>query len=397
MTLALEGTRILDLTWQGPGPYCTMLLGDLGADVVRIQEPLVSGGSSRRVGEKPTARPTDERGLAYDAHGRNKRSITLNLKNEAARKIFYDLVKTADVVLDGFRPGVSIRLGVDYATLKEINPAIICCSISGFGQTGPYNKLAGHDINYLSIAGALSMIGRKGGPPAIPQNYLADFGGGAMHAVMGILAALLARQRTGVGQYVDVSLTDCVMSLMTWDFARYLMSGETPTRGETTLSGGAPYYDVYETKDGKYISIGSIEPWLFSELCKALGREDLVQVQANPEKQEEIFAFFRETFKTRTRDDWFAYLRQFDNCIAPVLAIDEVVQDPQVQARQMITEIDHPTLGKVKQVGISIKMSDTPGSIRCFTPARGEHTDAILSNLGYAAGDIQALREQGAI
>lgn len=394
MTLALEGIRVLDLSWQGPGPYCTMLLGDLGADVIRVQEPAASG---RRVGQKPTARPTDERGLAYDAHGRNKRSITLNLKNEAARRIFYELVKTADVVVDGFRPGVSVRLGVDYATLKDVNPRIICCSISGFGQTGPYNRLAGHDLNYLSIAGALSMIGRKGGAPAIPQNYVADFGGGGMHAVMGILAALLARGRTGVGQYVDVSLSDCVMSLMASEFSAYLRSGVVPTRGETLLSGAAPYYEVYETKDGKYLSIGSIEPWLFAELCKALGREDLVEHQADPGKREEVFAFFRETFKTRTRDDWFAYLRQFDNCVAPVLAIDEVVQDPQVQAREMIAELDHPTLGKVKQVGVSVKLSDTPGSIRGFAPALGQHTDSILGSVGCAPSDIQKLREQGAI
>ncbi|MBI2864007.1 MAG: CoA transferase [Chloroflexi bacterium] len=394
MTLALEGIRVLDLSWQGPGPYCTMLLGDLGADVIRIQEPAASG---RRAAKKPTGKPADERGRAFDPHGRNKRSITLNLKNDAARMIFYELVKTADVVVDGFRPGVSARLAVDYARLKDINPKIVCCSISGFGQTGPYDRLAGHDLNYLSVAGALSMVGRKGGPPVVPQNYVADFGGGGMHAVMGILAALLARQQTGAGQHIDVSLTDCVMSLMSRDFGSYLLTGKVPTRGETSLSGALACYDVYETKDGKYLSIGSLEPWLFAELCKALGREDFVPVQGKPEKQDEMRTFFRETFKTRTRDDWFAHLRQFDNCVAPVLAIDEVVQNPHVQARGMIAELDHPTLGKVKQVGVSIKMSDTPGAIRSFAPAQGEHTNAILAGLGYGAGDIQALREQGAI
>ncbi|MDO8672155.1 MAG: CoA transferase, partial [Dehalococcoidia bacterium] len=368
MTTALEGLRILDLSWQGPGPYCTMLLGDLGADVIMVQEPAASG---RRVGDKPSASPTDERRLAFNPLNRNKRSITLNFKNESARKIFCELVKTADVVVEGFRPGVSVRLGVDYATLKEVNPRIVYCSISGFGQTGPYKLLAGHDINYLGVAGALSMIGTKGGPPAIPQNYVGDMGGGGMHAVMGILSALLARQRTGLGQYIDVSLTDSVMSLMAWDFASYLMSGKVHTRGETFISGAAPYYEVFETKDGKYLSIGSIEPWLFAELCKALGREDLIEHQANREKREEIFAFFRETFKTRSRDEWFAYLRQFDNCVAPVLAIDEVTEDPQVQARGMIAELNHPTLGKVRQVGVSIKLSDTPGSIRSFAPSRG--------------------------
>jgi len=394
MTLALEGIRILDLSWQAPGPYCTMLLGDLGADVIRVQEPAASG---RWAGGMPGWRRAEDRYLAYDAHGRNKRSITLNLKNEAARRIFYDLVKTSDVVVDGFRPGVSARLGVDYATLKEINPRIICCSISGFGQTGPYNRLAGHDINCISVAGALGMIGRKGGPPAIPQNYVADFGGGGMHAVMGILAALFARERAGVGQYVDVSLTDAVISLMALEFSLYLASGALPRRGETILSGGVPHYNVYETKDGKYLSIGSLEPWLYAELCKALGREDLIADQNNPAKHEELFAFFRETFKTKTRDEWFAYLRQFDNCVAPVYDLDKVLKDPQVQAREMIVELTHPTIGKVKQVGVSIKLSDTPGSIRSFSPPPGQDTNAILSSLGLTEHEIQALQEQGAV
>jgi crotonobetainyl-CoA:carnitine CoA-transferase CaiB-like acyl-CoA transferase len=296
------------------------------------------------------------------------------------------------------RPGVSKRLGIDYDTLKEINPRIIYCSITGYGQNGPYRNMVGHDINYISLAGALGAIGSKEGPPVIPLNILGDFAGGGMHATIGILAGLLAREKTGKGQYVDIAMTDGVVSLFARIYSDYFGRGDIPLRGAHLVSGGVPYYGVYETKDGKYISIGSVEPWFYANLCRALGREDLIPHQAAPnQKQEEIRKEFREIFLSKTREDWFDLLSKTDICVGKVYTLDEAEKDPQLQARQMFVELDHPQEGKVKQVGISLKLSETPGSIRKFSPRRGEHTDEVLKELGYVQKEISVLHQKGCV
>lgn len=398
MTTALEDIRLLDLSWQGPGPYCTMMLADLGADVIRVQEPELSGRRASSAVAAPAATPwIDPRRLAYSAHGRNKRSITLNLKHDGAREAFYKLVKISDVVVEGYRPGVTQRLQIDYETLKKINPRLVYCSISGYGQDGPYAKLVGHDINYISIAGALGLIGESGGAPAIPLNLVADYGAGGMQAAFGTLAALHARERTGRGQHVDISLTDGVFSLLAQVASGYFQSGIPPRRGEMTLNGGVvPHYDTYQTKDGKYLSIGCMEPWFYENLCRALGREDFIPHQnTDGEKRQEIFRVFREIFKTRTRDEWFDFLKDKEICVAKVYDFEEVLDDPQLQYREMIVEVEYPEGGKIKQAGIPVKLSETPGRIRRLAALRGEHTTAVLEELGYSAQAIEELKASG--
>ena len=386
MTAALEGMRILDMAWLGPGPFCSTILGDLGAEVIKIYE-----ARPERRGGPVTLIFSD---LPDFPGWRNCKTMGLDLKAEEGRGIFYDLARTADVVVEGFRPGVMKRLGLDYDTIKEINPRIVYASLTGYWQDGPYRDVVGHDINYLSIGGLLGMTGLPGGPPVIPGTVLADFAAGGMSAAVGILAALTARGRTGKGQYVDVSLTDAVVELTSLQIIPYIILGIVPKRGETMLTGEWPWYNVYETKDGKYISIAALEPWFYANLCQLIGREDFLEHQyATGEKREEIFRSFRETFLTKDRDEWVEILRRKDTCVAPVYSIDEVVTDPQLIARGMITEVDHPTLGRIKQVGSMLKLSESPFQVRNWSQRFGQHTEEILTGLGYSKEDIDRLRE----
>ncbi len=387
MTMPLEGIRILDLTRQAPGPYCTMLLGDLGADVIVVEEP---PGAGRRM-----EMGMSERTQAFWALSRNKRSVALNLKEPRAQEAFLRLAEKADVVLEGFRPGVVKRLGVDYDVVKARNDRVIYCSLSGYGQTGPYAGLVGHDINYISIGGALGLIGTAGSPPAIPMNIIADFAGGGLYAAFSILAAVIARGQTGRGQYVDIAMSDGVTSLLAFPASQYFAAGMVPKPGVEMLNGGYPAYSVYETSDGKWISIGCIEPWFWSELCQALSCEEYIPHQNNREKYPEMFEALRTKFKEKTRDEWFEELRQRDICVGPVYSLDEVFEDPHVQARGMVTEVQHPEFGAVKQVGVGPKFSDTPGAVRTTSPKRGEHTVDLLREAGYADGDIEELRAAG--
>jgi len=388
--MALDDIRVLDLSRLAPGPFCTMLLGDLGADVLLIEPPPDS-----RAGQAPG---NGQSSNAYNALGRNKRSIILNLRDESARGIFYKLVETADVVLEGFRPGVVQRLGVDYETLREKNPRIVYCSLSGYGQTGPYSKLVGHDINYISVGGALGMIGWPGQPPAIPMNIIADFAGGGLHAAYAILAALHARDRLGHGQFVDIAMSDGVLYLLAMAVSGYYASGgRVPEAGATMLNGSLPSYNVYECSDGGWISIGSLEQHFWANLCRVMGREDFIPHQFDAEKREEIAAHFREQFKSKKRDEWFTVLQETDICAAPIYGLGEALEDPHNLARGMVIDVDHPDAGRVKQVGIGTKLSDTPGSVRVLAPAPGQHTDDVLSTLGYPADEIASLREAGTV
>ncbi|KPK21644.1 MAG: hypothetical protein AMJ76_02115 [Dehalococcoidia bacterium SM23_28_1] len=395
--LALEGIRVLDLSRLAPGPYCSMLLADLGADVLLVEEPAGTGGLAGRAGRRLLERDVSERAMAFNALSRNKRSIALNLKNEAARQVFYRLTERADAVLEGFRPGVVKRLGVDYETLGRINPRIVYCSLSGYGQSGPYADLVGHDINYISIGGALGMIGWPDTPPAIPMNIIADFAGGGLYAAFAILAAIIARERTGAGQYIDMAMTDGVLSLLALVASQYFGSGVAPRPGQSFLNGGVPFYCVYETRDGRWLSIGCLEPAFWEALCRAVGREDFIPYQMNADKYPEMFDYFRQEFKTRTRDEWFEYLRQFDICVGPVYSLEEVFNDPQVRAREMVVELEHPAVGKVQQVGVGAKLSQTPGSVRSLAPSRGQHTEELLLELGYSQQQIEELRAEGAV
>ena len=380
--LALDDVRILDLSRLAPGPFCSMLLGDLGADVLLIEPPPDSRAGQ---GGAPAGDP-------HDALRRNKRSIVLNLRDGEARDIFYRLSASADFVLEGFRPGVVKRLAVDYGTLREKNPRLIYCSLSGYGQTGPYSNLVGHDINYISVGGALGMIGWPGEPPAIPMNVIADFAAGGLHAAYGILAALHARDRTGRGQYVDIAMSDGVMYLLSMIVSGYFTNGRVPERGATVLNGSVPHYNVYQCADGGWISLGSLEPHFWVNLCTAMGREDFVPHQYDAAKRDEIFAHFRQQFASKTRDEWFETLKQTDICVAPVLGLDEALANEHNVAREMVIEVEG-----VKQVGIATKLSETPGAVRSTSPAPGQHTDDVLASLGYDAAAITALRARGAV
>jgi crotonobetainyl-CoA:carnitine CoA-transferase CaiB-like acyl-CoA transferase len=398
--LALEGLQILDITWQGPGPFCTMILGDLGAEIIKIGPPPTAGA-------RQATREAGKREVAYQATNRNKKSILLNLKSEEGRNIFYKLAKKADVIVEGFRPGVTKRLGIDYQTVSKINPKIVYCSITGYGQDGPYRDLPGHDINYISIAGALNLIGEADRQPVIPLNVIADYGAGGMSAVVGILSALMARGKTGKGQYIDISLTDSVILLLTRVVLdHYFQSGVIPKRGEHYLGGAYPHYNVYEAKDGKFITIACLEPWLWENLCREIGREEFIPFSLTPghlpgptedEKREEISSYLKQLFLTKTRDEWFELLSQKDVPIGKVYSLDEVFADPQVLHRKMVIEVEHPTEGKVKQVGIAIKLSDTPGKVRSLPSLAGEHTNEILVSLGYSEQRISKLRQKGVI
>ncbi|MCX6009403.1 MAG: CaiB/BaiF CoA-transferase family protein [Chloroflexi bacterium] len=399
--LALEGIKVLDLTHLAPGALCTMFLGDLGADVIKIEAPPGVGGRGAGIGLSPMGEE-GRREAAFDALNRNKRSIGLNLRADKGREIFCRLAQTADVIVEGFRPGVVKRLGVDYETIRAINSRLIYCSLSGYGQDGPYSNRPGHDVNYISIAGALNLIGTPDRPPVIPLNLLADFAGASLHGVIGILAALVARSKTGTGQYVDISYTDGAMSVLTWFISNYFSSGIPLKRGETWLHGAYPYYGVYEAKDGKYVSIGCVEPWFWENLCRALGKEEYISYCISPEhflhkpegeKWEEISSYLKQVFLTRTRDEWFDFFADKDVPVGKVYTFDEVFNDPQVLHRQMVLEIDHPTLGKVKHPGIAIKLSETPGKVRSLAPIFGEHTEEILRELGYNKSRVDELRQ----
>jgi crotonobetainyl-CoA:carnitine CoA-transferase CaiB-like acyl-CoA transferase len=394
---ALEGITILDLSGGYPPSFATGMLGDMGADVINIE--------GRMTREKPS-KEEEILNAAYQANNRNKKSIILNLKTKEAQKIFYKLAENADVIVDPFRPGVTKRLGVDYDTIKKINPRIIYCALSGYGQDGPYRDIPGHDLNYISVAGILDMIGEPDKKPAIPLNMIADFGGAVMHGTIGILIALIARYKTGKGQFVDISYTDTSLPLLDSILPLYFRMKTAPKRGTIVPGGGYPFCSVYKAKDGRYVTISLTEPWMWERFCRELGREDFIPYHNKPEywiyppqgeKWEEIRSSVEEFFMTKTSDEWFEYLSKKDICVAKVKTIDEAFNDPQLKHRQMLLELDHPTLGKVKQLGIAIKLSDTPGKVRSLAPLPGENTEEILLKLGYSKEKIAELRHGGAI
>lgn len=403
--LALESIKVLDLAPLPPGALCTMILGDLGAEVLKIEAPPGARSRDTKLGILPQ-NEQERREAAYNPLNRNKNSLGLNLRSETGRQIFYKLAEKADVIVEGFRPGVVKRLEIDYDTIRKLNPKIIYCSLSGYGQNGSYSNLPGHDINYISFGGALALIGNRDGPPVIPLNLIADFGGASLHGAIGILTALLARQKTGCGQYVDIAYLDGVISLLTFFTTDYFLKGIVPKRGETFLHGAYPYYTVYETKDSKYISLGCLEPWFWENLCRALEKEEFISYhfqldhfwkKPDNEEWEKITSSLKQIFLSKTRDEWFDFLSKQDIPVAKVYTLDEVFSDPQVKQREMVIEVDHPTVGKVRQVGIAIKMSETPGKIRSLSPILGEHTAEVLLDLGYTKQEIEHLRQIGVI
>jgi crotonobetainyl-CoA:carnitine CoA-transferase CaiB-like acyl-CoA transferase len=361
---------MLDLSRQLPGPFCSMMLADLGVDVLVV------------------AAPNDAMGIGIPLIQRNKRSMTLNLKDPKGKEIFHRLARDADILLEGFRPGVTDRLGIDYASLARLNPRVIYCSISGYGQDGPYRDKVGHDINYLGYAGVLGMSGMAGNPPTIMPVQVADIGGGALMALAGILAALLAREHSGRGQFVDISMMDGSVAWNVFHVLLQLAMGTQPERGRTQLTGHYPCYAVYETKDGKYVTVGALEPHFWRNLCQQLGVEEFIADQfADGARREEMFRVVREKFTQKTQAEWLAQLGPVDICFGPVNSIIEAFADPQVQARRMIVEKS----GR-KLIASPLKFSDTPTVEPTLPPEFGQHTDEVLRSLGYSNAAIADLR-----
>ncbi len=390
----LEGIQILDLTRLLPGPYGTMLLGDLGAEVIKIEEP-EQGDYARWY--PPHINRVGSRHLLLN---RSKKSITLNLKSQEGRSILLKMVeKGADVLIEQFRPGVMDRLGVGYKDLGKVNPRLIYCSLTGFGQDGPYRDLAGHDINYIGIGGILGLTGPKGGPPSIPGIQIADLVAGGLYSAIGILAALMARQKTGRGQFVDISMLDGVVSLIPDAAALFFAEGESPQMGERRLTGGLPQYQTYRTKDGKYLAVGALEDKFWANLSRALGKPAWAhQVPKEREpRTEEIKEEMTRIFLTKTREEWLSILMKEDTCVTAVHSLEETFSDAQVLHRNMLVEVQHPKAGRIKQIGVPIKFSETPGEARTPAPEIGEHTEEILGGLGYNKEGIERLRKEGVI
>lgn len=387
MATPLQGIRVLDLTRLLPGPYCSLMLADHGAEVIKVEQP---GQGDYIRWWPPMVNDTSGMFLVLN---RNKKSITLDLKTPEAKNIFYRLVKESDVLLEGFRPGVTGRLEIDYERLKKVNPRLVYCSISGYGQDGPYALKAGHDINYIGYAGILGLTGRAGEGPALPAVQIADLGGGALMAVAGILLALLARQHTGQGQLVDISMLDGVAAWLPILAGQFFAGGDVPERGLTMLGGRYACYNVYRAGDGKYIALGALEEWFWEKLCRHLGREDYIPLQFADQRQEEIIDFLNSTFSSKSRDQWVEELSKVDICCSPVYDFPEVFDDPQLKHRQMVLESEHPALGKVRQLGFPIKLSGTPAGLHRHAPALGEHTEEILSRLGYTAEEISRFKK----
>jgi crotonobetainyl-CoA:carnitine CoA-transferase CaiB-like acyl-CoA transferase len=377
--LPLQNLKVLDLSRQLPGPFCSMLLGDLGADVLMISNP------------------RDPLGIGIPFLARNKRSMTLNLKVPQGRDLFLDLAREVDVVLEGYRPGVPARLGIDYETLRERNPRLIYCAISGFGQDGPYRDRVGHDINYLAYAGVLNFVGAAGGPPVVPGVQIADIAGGALMAAVGILAAVIAREHGGGGQFIDIAMLDGSLACNAYHVLLYQLFGRLPQRGGEQLTGRYPCYAVYETRDGRHLTVGAYEPHFWATLCHHLGRADFIEAQWDEgERREAMFAFFRTAFREKTLAEWVSELAEKEICFAPVNTLEETFADPQLRHRGMLVEMDTPT-GRSVVIGTPLKLSETPASLRTPPPRFGEHTDDVLATLGVAPDRRVALREAGVV
>lgn len=385
---ALDGTRVLDLTRLLPGATCTMLLADLGADVLKIEQP---GAGDYNRAFTPIHKKESGSFLLLN---RNKRSMALNLKAEAGLKVFKELVARSDVVVEGFRPGVMDRLGLGYEALKALNSKIVVCSISGFGQTGPLREASGHDINYLALGGALQLFATPETGPLVPGLSIADIGGGSLMAVYGILAALMARHRTGEGQYVDVSMLDGLTTWLAYHAADYLFAGIEPKGGERPFIGSAPCYNVYRCSDGRHLSLGIIEAHFWLAFCKLIERPEWADQQwPVGEQAARQFETLSDLFAQAPMAQWAARLAAADMPAAPVNSMAEAFEHPQAKARDLLYHCEHPVEGRIPQLGFPVKFSATPATHRLPPPLLGQHSREVLGDLGYATAEIEALFE----
>ena len=392
----LNGMKILDFTALLPGPYATMCMADMGAEVLKIISP-----SRYEAGESMSPTIPDTNISASRAYlDRNKKYLTLNLKHPHAWEIIQKLITDGgfDIVIEQFRPGVMGRLKLDYESLRAVKPDIIYCSLSGYGQDGPMVSRAGHDINYIARSGIVSYSGRKGQCPSLTGMQIADLASGSYNSVIGILAAAISRKDSGKGQYIDVSMTDGMIAFNAFLGAGFLVNGKD-IEPEGTFTTGGGFYDFYETKEGKYISFGGLEPHFFANFCNTINRSDLIPGGVAPEniggKKEEV----RAIIKTKTRDEWIALFNETDACVEPVMTLTEVFhQDPLARMRNMVVEVPLPNGKTVTQIANPIKFSETKQIYRGVgnKPPAGEgHTKRVLQELGYSAKDIEMFESTG--
>lgn len=383
----LASLKILDFSTLLPGPFASLLLADMGAEVLRVESP-------SRMDLVRVLPPHDGGTSTSHAYlNRNKRSIALDLKRPEAVEVVRQLVAEYDIVLEQFRPGVMDKLGVGYEALKAINPRLIYVSITGYGQTGPYRDRAGHDINYLALAGIASYTGRQESGPLPLGVQLADIAGGSLHGVMGLLAAVIQRQATGEGQHVDVSMTDCAFSLHGMAGAGYLGAGVEPDMENQALNGGS-FYDYYRTRDGRWFSVGSLEPQFMQQFCAAIGRPELAArgLSPKPEDQRELKRAIEIEFEKRDFAQWRELFAALDACVEPMLPLSEAVRHPQIEARGLVTEVPREGLPAQRQIACPIKFSTGLPAPRHVGVAVGAHTAEVLAELGYTAEQIAALK-----
>jgi crotonobetainyl-CoA:carnitine CoA-transferase CaiB-like acyl-CoA transferase len=396
VSLPLESIKVLDLSRLLPGGFCSLLMADFGADVLKVEDT----GMGDYIRWSPPYYEGAEQGAnsaMFLSLNRGKRSIRVNLKTEEGRDVLLRLVRDADVLLESFRPGVLDRLGVGYERLREENPRLVYCAITGYGQDGPMRDRSGHDMNYLGLVGLLGLTGDRGGPPVQAAGQIADLGGGALMAAFGIMAALRERDRSGEGQFVDVSMADGSLSWLAMVAARYFCEDEAPERGDPELAGSLVCYRPYECADG-WVTLGALEPKFWQNWCRGVGREDLIAKQFE-RPGSEAHAQVQEVFRSRTRDEWEGFASEHDCCLEPVLGLDEALDSELVRARGMVAELDQPGARKpVRLLGVPVKLSRTPGDpARAPGPGLGEHTAEVLRDAGYDDDAIARLVEAGAV
>jgi len=391
--LPFQGIRILDLSRLLPGPLCSMLFADFGADVIKIEDP--KGGDYIRQWPPFVGKSSG----FHVVLNRNKRSLTLNLRDPRGREIFLKLVRSADVVLESFRPGVMEKLGIGYETLKSENPRLIYCSITGYGREGLRARRAGHDINYLAVSGVLSYSG-KNGEPVLPGVQIGDIGGGSLLAAFGITTALYRREKTGEGDFVDVSMTDGLLLFHALRWGKFLADGKVPKPGDDMLNHGLACYNVYPTRDGRYMSLGALEPQFWKAFCQAVGHPEWdtpAYFEPGPH-QKELMKAITDIFMERTQAEWIEFFSRVDCCCEPVRNLDEVINDEELVARGLVVNMIHEHYGAYRQLGSVLRCANARATIRSHAPELGEHTEEILmQELGMSGSEISSLKDQGVI
>lgn len=392
MSRALADVKVLDLSRLLPGPFCSMLLADMGADVIKIEDP--RGGDYIRAWPPQVGNNSG----FHVVLNRNKRSLTLNLKAPQGQALFRQLAADADVVLEGFRPGVMTKLGLGYDQLQRLNPRLIYCAISGYGQQGSRAQRAGHDINYLALSGVLSYCGRDS-LPTLSGVQIADLGGGALLAAFSISTALYARERLKEGQFIDISMTDGATTWNCLRWGKFLGDGATPGPGDDFLNHGYACYNIYRTRDGRFMSLGALEPQFWKAFCQAVDHPEWNKPDyfEPGNHQQQLQQAISKIFAEKTLAEWVAHFESIDCCCEPLRNLDEVINDPEMAARGMVVQLMHERWGAYRQLGVAAKFSHTPGKIETHAPELGEHNDEILRNLGLSAEQIQQLKNDQVI